>query len=321
MISIPDLQLMTAIARSRSLSEAARNLQVTPPALSMRLRKLEADLGVRLANRDARCLRLTEEGERLAQEGLQVLQQLEDLSDSMASPDGELRGHIRLAAPFGFGRLRIAPLIARFAKLHPLLTLELDLREAPWAGRQHCDAVIHIGPISDNSWTARILASNERWLCASPGYLKQHGIPRHPDELGRHRCISIRENDELATVWQLRKGGHAAALPITPAMVTNDGGVARRWAEQDLGLVLRSQWDVADALASGSLIRVLGDWQFESAPILLLVPTRKQRSGKLQALCSFLGDSLRTGDQQRPPTHTPGYTPPHTPTGSDRSPA
>ncbi|KPA88128.1 MULTISPECIES: LysR family transcriptional regulator [Pseudomonas] len=294
MISIPDLQLMTTLARSRSLSEAARHLQVTAPALSMRLRKLEADLGVRLANRDARCLRLTEEGERLAQEGLQLLRQLEELSDSMVSPDGGLRGHLKLAAPFGFGRLRIAPIIARFAKLHPRLRLELDLREAPWADRHNCDAVIHIGPISDSSWTAQTLASNERWLCASPGYLKQYGVPRHPDELDRHRCISIRENHEPATVWQLRKGQLQATLPITPAMVTNDGGVARRWAEQDLGLVLRSQWDVAESLASGSLLRVLADWQFESAPILLLVPTRKQRSGKLQALCSFLGDSLRT---------------------------
>ncbi|ONH51588.1 DNA-binding transcriptional regulator, LysR family [Pseudomonas cedrina] len=292
MITFPDLQLIATISRSKSLSDAARNLQVSPPALSMRLRRLEADLGVRLASRDARCLRLTEEGERLADEGLRLLEQLEELSDSMESSDGDLRGNIRLAAPFGFGRLRIAPLMARFAKLHPLLKLELDLRESPWTARQNCDAVIQIGPISDSSWIAQTLAANERWLCASPSYLKQQGIPRHPDDLGRHRCISIRENDELATAWYTRKGSQKVTLRISPVMVTNDGSVARRWAEQDLGLVLRSEWDVADAVASGALVRVLADWQFESAPILLLVPTRKQRARKLQALCSFLSDSM-----------------------------
>jgi DNA-binding transcriptional LysR family regulator len=77
-------------------------------------------------------------------------------------------------------------------------------------------------------------------------------------------------------------------------MVSNDGGVARRWAEQDLGLVLRSQWDVVDSIAQGSLIRVLADWEFETAPILLLIPTRKNRSRKIQALASFLGGSFKT---------------------------
>lgn len=294
MLTFADLELVTAISASGSLSEAARRLRVTTAALSMRLRKLETELGLKLASRDSRRLSLTEDGERLAEEGRRLLQSLEELSDSMIADDQQLQGVLRLAAPFGFGRMRLAPMLARFAKLHPKLKIELDLKETPWPDRNNCDAVIHIGPISDSSWTAVVLASNERWLCATPSYLQKHGTPGTPDELASHRCICIRENDEHATFWNLHKNSHTASIRIVPAMTTNDGGVARRWAESDLGLVLRSQWDVAESVASGTLARVLPDWQFDAAPILLLIPTRKNRSRKVQMLSSFLSASFKS---------------------------
>ncbi|GFM71771.1 LysR family transcriptional regulator [Pseudomonas cichorii] len=293
MITIEDLRLAVTLARSESLSAAARTLNVSPPALSMRLRKLEALLGSALASRDARRLSLTAEGERFARESAALLERLEALPESFKQPDDQLTGTLRLAAPFGYGRQRIAPLLARFAKLHPGLRLHLDLRETPWPDRHDSDAVIHIGSISDSSWVARTLVQNERWLCASPQYLKTHGVPQSPGELANHRCICIRENEEDVTLWHLRKQSARHTVRIEPVMLCNDGSVARRWAEQDQGLVLRSEWDVSDAIQSGALVRVLADWSFESAPILLLVPSRKHRSARMQALVGFLEASLK----------------------------
>ncbi|MDU8501123.1 LysR family transcriptional regulator [Pseudomonas syringae] len=293
MIAIEDLRLAVALSRCESLSAAARALNVSPPALSMRLRKLETQLGITLANRDARRLSLTADGERFAQESAHLLEQLQALPESFKQHDERLVGTLRLAAPFGYGRQRIAPLLARFAKLHPQLCLHLDLRETPWPDRHDSDAVIHIGSLNDSLWIARPLAHNHRWLCASPAYLEQHGAPSTPDELTRHRCICIRENDEDVTLWHLSKGQVKKTLRITPALLSNDGSVARRWAEQGLGIVLRSQWDVSDAIASGRLVRVLADWQLASAPINLLVPVRKHRSARVQALTEFLETALK----------------------------
>ena len=293
MISIEDLRLAVTLARAESLSAAARILNVSPPALSMRLRKLETLLGLTLANRDARRLSLTADGERFARESARLLEQLEALPESFKQHDEQLVGTLRLAAPFGYGRQRIAPLLARFARLHPQLCLHLDLRETPWPDRHDSDAVIHIGHLNDSLWVARLLTSNDRWLCASPAYLEQHGTPSSPEQLAEHRCICIRENDEDVTLWHLRKGQGRKTLRIEPAMLSNDGSVARRWAEQGLGLVLRSQWDVSDAIANKRLVRVLADWQFESAPINLLVPSRKLRSPRVQALVAFLEEALK----------------------------
>ncbi|MBI6720278.1 LysR family transcriptional regulator [Pseudomonas syringae] len=293
MIAIEDLRLAVTLSRCESLSAAARILNVSPPALSMRLRKLETQLGITLASRDARRLSLTADGERFARESAQLLEQLESLPESFRQRDERLVGTLRLAAPFGYGRQRIAPLLARFARLHPQLCLQLDLRETPWPDRHDSDAVIHIGSLNDSQWIARPLAQNHRWLCASPVYIEQHGVPSTPDQLAGHRCICIRENDEDVTLWHLSKGQTKKTLRIEPALLSNDGSVARRWAEQGLGIVLRSQWDVSDAIASGRLVRVLADWQLASAPINLLVPVRKHRSARVQALTEFLETALK----------------------------
>lgn len=293
MISIEDLRMAVTLGRSESLSAAARTLNVSPPALSMRLRKLEALLGLTLANRDARRLSLTDDGERFSRQSAVLLEQLETLPESFKRRDDQLSGTLRLAAPFGYGRQHIAPLLARFAKLHPQLCLHLDLRETPWPDRHDSDAVIHIGALGDSLWVARPLTRNHRWLCASPAYLEQYGTPSAPEDLAGHRCICIRENDEDVTLWHLRNDQGRKTLRIKPALLSNDGSVARRWAEQGLGLVLRSQWDVSKAIAAGRLVRVLADWQFDSAPINLLVPSRKLRSARVQALVTFLEAELK----------------------------
>ncbi len=307
MIQIEDMQLAAALLREPSLSAAARALDVTPPALSMRLRKLEAMLGLSLASRTARRLSLTPEGERFAREAAALLGQIEGLRESMQRDDKRLTGTLRIAAPFGYGRQYVAPMLARFARLHPGLRVQLDLRETPWPDRHDADAVIHIGAVRDSSWVARTLSANERWLCASPVYLRRHGEPRTPRDVLTHACICIRENDEDVTLWHVRQaadatnaaeGKRAAAretLRVSPAYVTNDGGVARQWAEQGMGLVLRSEWDAADAVARGTLVRVLPGWRFDSAPVTLLVPTRKGRTARVAAIVDFLVESFGSG--------------------------
>ncbi len=305
MIQIEDLRLVEALAQAPSLSAAARLLNVTPPALSARLRKLEATLGLALATRTSRQLSLTAEGERFAREGAALLAQLDALPESFRRDDSRLTGTLRVAAPFGYGRHHVAPALARFAQLHPDLHLQLDLRETPWPDKHDSDAVIHVGAVRDSSWIARPLAPNARWLCASPAYLRRFGMPAEPHDLLRHRCICIRENDEDVTLWRFRRPGVAKgvrgsratardSVRVVPAYTSNDGSVAREWAEQGLGLVLRSEWDTREAVAAGTLVRVLADWTFDSAPVTLLVPTRRGRTARLQALMAFLDETLGT---------------------------
>jgi DNA-binding transcriptional LysR family regulator len=191
--------------------------------------------------------------------------------------------------------MHVAPLIARFADLHPSLRVTLDLSEKPWVDSKAADVVIHIGVVRDSSWVGHLLARNARWACASTAYLKRRGVPSHPRDLLGHACLCVRENDEDVTLWRYRAGGRtraagarAQAVRITPALTSNDGEVVRNWALDGLGITLRSEWDVAPLVKRGALRRILANWEFEGADVLALVPMRQGISVRVARFVDFL---------------------------------
>lgn len=303
MITLDDLRFVEALSRTGSLSAAARSLNVTPPALSMRLKKLEQALGVSLVVRSSRSVRFTGEGEHLVAEAQSVLGRIEALPEALVAARNSLSGRLRVVAPFGFGRIHVAPLIARFAVLHPAVRVTLDLSERPWRDNDDADVVVHIGEVKDSSWIAHLLARNARWVCASPDHVRAHGAPAQPRDLLRHACLCVRENDEDVTLWRYRKVGRGAAssrpdaIRVSPVLTSNDGEVVRNWAVAGLGFVLRSQWDVAPLVRSGALQHVLAGWDFDAADVLALVPARRGISARVAQFVGY----LKAGFHPKPP--------------------
>jgi DNA-binding transcriptional LysR family regulator len=298
MIALEDLRFVVALNRTGSLSAAARALDVTPPALSMRLKKLEAGLRVNLVIRNSRGLRFTPEGEQLVHEAQSLLARVDGLADSVTG--GGFAGPLRVVAPFGFGRIHVAPVVASFIRDYPQVRATLDLSEAPWNRNVEADVVIHIGTVRDSSWVAHLLARNARWVCASPSYLRRRGTPSHPRELAQHACLSVRENEEDVTLWRFKSGAssrRSETLRISPALTSNNGEVVREWAIAGLGLALRSEWDVAPSVKRGELRRLFGEYEFERADILALVPTRRGVSARV----SHFVERLKTRFQPKPP--------------------
>jgi len=151
MLSFADLRFFQAVAASRSLAAAARMLNVTPPAVTQRLAQIEQRLQLKLAERGPAGLRLTAEGGLLAERGAAILTDLNELGDELAERRGAVTGPLRVVAPFGFGRLRIAPLLASFALEHPELTPSLTLTEDPRGAMRTdlWDVLIHVGRLPD----------------------------------------------------------------------------------------------------------------------------------------------------------------------------
>jgi DNA-binding transcriptional LysR family regulator len=296
MIELDDLRFIDALSRTGSLSAAARSLNVTPPALSMRLKRLERALDINLVVRSSRHLRFTSEGERLVSEAQALLGRINALPGALAGEGRSLAGRLHVVSPFGFGRLHIAPLIARFVEMHPSVHVTLDLSERPWTESKAADVAIHIGAVRDSTWIAHRLARNERWACASPDYLKRRGVPKEPRDLLAHDCLCLRENDEDVTLWRYRRAakGRAEAIRVAAALTSNDGEVVRNWALAGLGVVLRSQWDVAPFVKRGELKRVLTGLEFDSADVLALVPARQGISARVTRFVEFLKQRFST---------------------------
>ena len=133
MLTSDDLAFFSVLTASKSLAESARKLNVTPPAVTQRLRALEEKVGVRLIDRSGRHLRLTEEGSLVASHSVIVSDAIDSLAEALADRKGTVRGHLRVAAPHGFGRIYVAPVVEAFAREHSGATATLQLSDHPTA--------------------------------------------------------------------------------------------------------------------------------------------------------------------------------------------
>lgn len=294
MISTDDLIFFRMIARSRTLAEAARSLNVTPPAVTQRLRALEAKIGAKLIDRTSRGLSLTDEGELVATEGATIIGSIEELSERLASRTNQVRGHLRVAAPYGFGRRYIAPVVQKFAINHPAASATLELSDSPIRQMSESwDVIIHIGGLPESDRLVTTLGPNRRILCATPAYLAKAGALSHPMDLADHQCLALRENNEDVTLWRFTHPTDGkTTVRIKPSLSSNDGGIIRDWALAGLGVIVRSEWDVAEYLAAGRLREVLPQWSLSSADVVALLHARQGRSGRANMFLKLLRSSL-----------------------------
>lgn len=289
MDGLSDLAFFSLLVRHGNLSAAARELGITPPAVSTRLANLERRLGVRLLNRTTRRVSVTHEGEVYLAGGGRILAELEALERSVASTRAQPKGLLRLNATFGFGRTYIVPAVSEFVRQYPEVEVQMHLTDRPInLLDERFDVGVRFGEMPDARLTARKLASNRRLLCASPHYLQTHGEPRTPGDLTRHRCIVVREDNMAYGTWHLRAGQRSETVKVRSALSSNDGYSALQWALAGHGIVMRSEWETAAHLRAGELREVLPDWATPPADIYALYPERLNLPAKTIAFVDFL---------------------------------
>lgn len=303
MLSSDDLRFFNVLAKSATLAECARKLDVTPPAVTQRLRALEERIGIRLIDRSGRRISLTDEGALVASHGTIVADAMEALTEALADRKKAVGGHLRVAAPHGFGRIHVAPVLDAFARAHPGVTVTLDLSDAPGARLvDTCDVIIHIGPPGPLNEIVTTLAPNRRILCASPDYLAGAAPIQAPSDLVRQRCLVVRENDEDVTLWRfLHPAREPETVRIHPTMCSNDGAVVREWAIAGQGVAIRSEWNVAGDIAARRLKRVLPGWELPAADVVAMLGTRFGRSARTTAFLAMLRQSLSPPPWRRKP--------------------
>ncbi|PYE13660.1 LysR family transcriptional regulator [Paraburkholderia silvatlantica] len=294
MDAFSDLNLFALVARNRNLAAAARELGVTPPAVSKRLAQLEQRLGVRLVNRTTRRLSLTPEGELYLANGSRILDELSELEQLVTRSRGEPAGMLRVNASFGFGRAHVAPAVSAYIERFPSMKIQLQLTERPLSLQEEgFDLGIRFGEVPDARINARLLLKNRRVVCASPAYLKRHGKPSAPHDLTRHACIVLRENDSAYGTWHFSRGKRTETVKVDGALSSNDGSTVLRWALDGRGIVVRSQWEIGAHIERGELVALFAEWALPNADIHAIYLERNKLSAKLRSFVEFLGDYLR----------------------------
>ncbi|MGH8387870.1 MAG: LysR family transcriptional regulator [Pseudomonas sp.] len=284
-----DLSFFYLLANKGSLAATARELGITPPAVSKRLTALEARLGIRLVNRTTRSMSLTSEGELYFSQAARILTQINELEQLVSSSRATPKGLIRVNASLGFGRRHIGPALAAFYAQYPEVEIQLEISDHPLDLATHgFDLGIRFGTLPDAAFHARKIASNRRLLCASPLYLEKHGTPQKLAELQQHNCIFIRQNESPYGVWSFTNGGHTENIKVHGALGCNDGEVALNWALEGYGILLRAEWDIARYVRSGRLRLVLEDQTPTRADVYAVYPQQLHLSARVRSLIDFL---------------------------------
>ncbi len=294
-----DLELALAIKESGSLSQAATRLRLSPPVVTKRLAALETALGLKLFFRTTRSVSPTAEGDVLCERAVGLLAQFAQTEEALRDHVREPAGPIRLVATFGFGRIWLGPALAQFQSLHSGVQVDLQLTEKlPDLGAEGYDGAVWLwAPHANRSaqWSARKLATNQRVLVAAPSYLKQHSAPLTLADLSQHECLVVRENDDPSCTWQLCRthDKKTVAVRVQGSLRCNSGELVRDWCLAGRGIMLRSLWDIAPQLASGTLVRVLPAYAMRDADIQWLAPFRIQTPRRVRLLSDFLHQSFR----------------------------
>ena len=284
-----DLSFFYLLAHHGRLAATARELGITPPAVSKRLTALEARLGIRLVNRTTRSMSLTSEGELYFSQAARILTQINELEQLVSSSRATPKGLIRVNASLGFGRRHIGPALAAFYAQYPEVEIQLEISDHPLDLATHgFDLGIRFGTLPDAAFHARKIASNRRLLCASPLYLDKHGTPQKLADLQSHNCIFIRQNESPYGVWSFTNGGHTDNIKVHGALGCNDGEVALNWALDGHGILLRAEWDIARYVRSGRLRLVLEDQTPTRADVYAVYPQQLHLSARVRSLIDFL---------------------------------
>lgn len=292
MAELDELRTFIAAARIGSFARAARQLNLSPAMVGRRIQGLEQRYGTSLIERTTRSQRLTEAGQDFLARAEAVIEAAEALGE-VAAP-GPLTGRIRLTAPTTVGIRRLPPIIAGFTAAHPGIVFEMSLTDRRVdLIAEGFDLAVRIGMLPSSSLVARRVGTYGFACCASPDFLARHGTPRHPSDLERARCI-LNLNLVPRNRWTFHDhAGTSLTVEVGGGIEIDNGEAQRAMAIDGAGIVYLPLDLVADDIAEGALVQILGDWSLTTLPIHTVHPSRRLVPRRVTAFIHAVADGLR----------------------------
>ena len=275
---LDDLAAFAAVARARSFTRAAAELGLSPSALSHAMRSLEARLGVRLLARTTRSVAPTAAGERLLRSLDPALAELARGLSALADWRGVPSGAIRLTT-FGYAaRTVLAPILPRFLREHPDISVEVIVEDRLVdlvAGG--FDAGIRLGETVDLDMVAVPVGPALRTLVVgTPDYFATRARPETPADLEGHNCVNYRLVGGGGLLpWEFERDGREIRFRPGGQLIVNDELLAAAAVRDGAGLGYMLEHDVADEIADGRLVQVLGGWCPPFPGCYLYYPSRQ----------------------------------------------
>jgi DNA-binding transcriptional LysR family regulator len=292
---LQELTVFVRVGETGSFTRAASDMNLSQPSVSRIIGELEARLGVKLLLRTTRRLTLTAAGEKFLERARDIIAELDDAEDAARGVDS-LRGALRIALPVVFGTREVIPRLPEFLKRHPLLRMELRVSDHYQdLVAEGVDVAIRLGKLSDSTFGVRKLATLERYIVASPAYLKAHGTPTSPADLANHDCI-FGPNGFGRESWTFKRRNTVISVDVTGRVHTDSGPALYASAIAGLGIAQASAAMCGPELRSGTLVALLAGFALEPVEVHAVLPGGPRPSAKVRAFTDFLATAFKSGE-------------------------
>ena len=287
--NLDDLHVLIQTARAGTLTAAAGVLGVTPAAASATLKRLEAQLGVRLFERSTRVMRLTPQGQTLLDYASRALDLVAEGEAQVTDDQGGMVGLIRLAAPSDLTRTTLLPWLDEFMTIHSGVRLALSVGDRPLdVVKDELDLAIRYGALADSRLLMRRLIVTEPVVVAAPSYLERQPAPQSPFDLTVHNCLAYDRAGRPHRTWRFFRDRQWTEIRVSGDRSVDDASLARQWALAGAGILLKSPIEQRHEMVSGKLVRLLADWRTEAYPLHALLPSGRFVPRRVKALVDFL---------------------------------
>jgi DNA-binding transcriptional LysR family regulator len=289
MLLANELSLFAMVVEAKSFNKAAALADMSTPALSKRITKLESDLAVQLLYRTTRRITLTEAGEKLYLHAKDINKQVNDALGEVSGYSDNLSGHIRITIPTVSGELFLAASLAEFSQRYPNLKLEVRLEnEFVDLVKEGVDLAIRTGILEDSTLIAKPLINSHWVVCCSPQYIENFGEPSKLDDLAEHNCLAYTYQNQGGNEWRFNQDKGLVQVKISGSFSTNNVQALRNAALGGHGIVYIPKCSVYENIQNGQLVELLPNYQPRSLGVYAVYPYTKHLPTKIKLLIEHI---------------------------------
>jgi LysR family transcriptional regulator for bpeEF and oprC len=294
------MQAFVRVVEAGTFTKAADSLGMPKPTVTRLVQSLEAQLDTLLLNRTTRRVTVTADGAAYYDRAVRLLSEIDELESSMSKAKVNPRGRLRIDVGSTVAQLLLIPALPDFYVRYPQIQIDLGVSDRPVdLISENVDCVLRGGEITDQSLVARRIGEFHAVICASPAYLKRHGVPQHPSDLEdeRHTVVNyFSHRTGRVQPFNFAKGDERLEVRGRHMLAVNDSNAGLAAALAGLGVLYTATFMAGPHFASGALQPLMLDWCAETVPIHVVYPPNRHLSSKLRVFVDWVAELFARSD-------------------------
>ncbi len=286
------MEVFIQVVDCGSFTKAAEMLNLPKATVSTLVQTLESALSVKLLHRTTRQVMITSDGAAYYERCVQILSDVRDAEESLSRHRLSPSGRLRVDSPTGLASEILIPALPGFFERYPDITMELGSTDRPVdLVEEGVDCAVRGGELIDPNLIARRIGVINFVTCASPDYIARNGMPQHPRDLERHRCVNYfsAKNGKILN-WDFARDGERIEVALPGAIALNDSNAYVQAGLAGLGVIMMTDYLLTGHLAAGRMVQVLPEWRSDPLPVHIVYPQNRHLSAKVRVFVEWVSE-------------------------------